>query len=625
VTTFNVLNTENKGTHRRITVDNGKGGKLFLKVHQFAQIGKGDVIDIDPTHTSRISVVAAEDSHDLIRVTPHFEVTGSIRLGDQDIAVRLTEIVTAEDSEAYAFLEGFHYKTSASLAEREDSDEDGGSVGDVGLGGRRAVLVCYLKFGTRWSPAAYIELQMPLLMVKPRHEILDHPFRHPLRPISWETWDQHAIKQFVNCIVRIARVVTSPEYRGLGLARIVIDGAKSFAKERWHIRGRRPLFMEISAEMLKFLDFVSSSGLRFVGDTEGNLDRVHKDLISMLKNYKISSGIMSLQKKYLTKLQTACQELNRDFQATLDLLKDVVSNPARIAVLPADEYYLIKTVLRTPIPYFLGALDDASEDYLEKAMSGRAPTRKDPVTQFASAPGRITVRGLRLVSRYRLPQTPPVRAIMDSFGLKGEELVTRLLEGVDLEASGGNIIFVSGPSGSGKSVLLQALDPNNDSKSFETKFSGGSELNYSAGWIRHLPNDVPLIQYFAERWGIERAIAALNQAGLSEAFVYLKPYQLLSRGQRYRARLAELALRGDQVWLIDEFCADLDPLTARIVANNLRKHVVKYMRIAIVAAANYQHYLDALRPTRVLHLRHGAKPEMFSYREFMNEFHPKVA
>jgi hypothetical protein len=83
-------------------VDNGKGGRLFLKVHQFAQIGKGDVIDIDPAHTSRISVVSCEDPSDLIRVSPHFELKTSIRLGEQDIAVRLTEIVTTEDAEAYA-------------------------------------------------------------------------------------------------------------------------------------------------------------------------------------------------------------------------------------------------------------------------------------------------------------------------------------------------------------------------------------------------------------------------------------------------------------------------------------------------------------------------------------------
>ncbi len=620
--TFDVTNSEIKGHYRRISVDNGKGGKLFLKVHPYAQIGKQDVIHIDDAHSSRISVVSSENPQDFIRVTPHFELTKLIRLGDRELALRVTEVTTLADLEAYDFLESFHYKTSAAVSDASDQE---GEQPETNSGGRKAILLCYLRSGARWHAAGYIELQMPLLMVKPRHDILANAFRHPDRPIEWGKWDQHAIRQFVNCIVRIARVVTSPEYRGLGLGRILVDSAKAFAKERWHIRGKRPLFMEISAEMLKFLDFVSSSGLRFIGMTEGNLDRVHKDLTYMQKNYKISSGIMSLQKKYLTKLKQACEQLDRDFNSTLDLLKEVVENPSRLSVLPADEYYLLKPALRTPIPYHLGALDDATDEYLTRIMVDRPSAKHNPSAQFSLAPGRLAVRGLRLTSRYKLPQTPPVRAIMDSFGLKGEELVSRILDDVTLEASGGNIIFVSGPSGSGKSVLLQALDPKQNNPFFETHYGAGTNRSYTAGWIRDLPSDVPIIQYFAERWGIERAIAALNQAGLSEAFVYLKPYPLLSRGQRYRARLADLALRGDQVWLIDEFCADLDPLTARIVASNLRKHVIRYMRIAIVAAANYEHYIDALRPTRVVSLRNGTSPEIFAYREFIDEFHPKSA
>lgn len=619
--TFDVLNSEIKGSFRRITVNNGKGAKLFLKVHRYAQIGRADIIDIDEAHSSRVSVVSCEDPKDLIRITPHFECARAIKLGDRELSLRITEIVTEEDVEALSFLETFHYKTSVAVIESGEEEDQG----DTNTGGRKAILLCYLKSGARWQPAGYLELQMPLLMVKPRHEVFSLPFRHPSRPISWERWDQHAIRQFVNCIVRIARVVTSPEYRGLGLARILVDTAKIFSKERWHIRGRRPLFMDISAEMLKFLDFVSSSGLRYIDLTEGNLDRVHKDLMYMQKNYKISSGIMSLQKKYLTHLKQACEKLGRDFESTLTLLKEVVTNPSRLSVLPADEYYLIKPALRTRIPYHLGGLDDAAEEYLTKALEGRDLTKQNPAKQFSLSPGRVAIRNLRLVSRYKLLQTPPVRAIMDSFGLTGDELVTKLLDGVTLEASGGNIIFVSGPSGSGKSVLLQALDPNLESNFFHMQFAAGTYRAYTAGWIRELPVDIPIIQYFADRWGIERAIAALNQAGLSEAFVYLKPYPLLSRGQRYRARLADLALRGEQVWLIDEFCADLDPLTARIVASNLRKHVMRYMRIAIVAAANYEHYIDALKPTRIITLRHGAIPEIFSYREFINEFHPKIA
>src|SRR4051812_41505673 len=107
--TFDVVNSEIKGFVRRISVANVNGGKLFLKVHRYAQIGRGDVIHIDDRHTSRISVVSAEDPMDLIRVSPHFEATSTMRLGEQEIGVRITEVITPDDVDAYSFLETFHY------------------------------------------------------------------------------------------------------------------------------------------------------------------------------------------------------------------------------------------------------------------------------------------------------------------------------------------------------------------------------------------------------------------------------------------------------------------------------------------------------------------------------------
>jgi ABC-type ATPase with predicted acetyltransferase domain len=83
--------------------------------------------------------------------------------------------------------------------------------------------------------------------------------------------------------------------------------------------------------------------------------------------------------------------------------------------------------------------------------------------------------------------------------------------------------------------------------------------------------------------------------------------------------LAELLLRDDPVWLIDEFCADLDPLSARIVAHNVRKHVQRTGRIAFIAAANHGHFLDALRPTEVVQLRLGGSARFLKFREYLYE------
>jgi hypothetical protein len=66
-----------------------------------------------------------------------------------------------------------------------------------------------------------------------------------------------------------------------------------FASERWHIGGQKALFVEISAEMLRHIDFVSASGFHYLGDTEGNKGRLAKDLGSIRRGAKGASGITS--------------------------------------------------------------------------------------------------------------------------------------------------------------------------------------------------------------------------------------------------------------------------------------------------------------------------------------------
>jgi ABC-type transport system involved in cytochrome c biogenesis ATPase subunit/GNAT superfamily N-acetyltransferase len=609
---FEVTCVSPKDQYRRVCVSDHSGKSIQLQLHRYAVIGKGDTILIDPKRPSTMSVMSIEDPAETIKLMPPFQLASEFTLGMRKYPVRITDIVSSEDLEQYKFLEQFHYKTAVSLA-----DDDAGKPENGDSGGRKAILLCYLRTGARWQAVGYIELQMPLLMVKPRHVLFDHPFKHPSRPIEWQHWDLDAMKKFVNTIVRIARVVTSPEFRGLGLSRTLIGAAITFARERWHIAGRRPLFMEISAEMLKYLDFVSSSGLRFVGNTEGNLQRISKDIVSMQRGQKITSGIMSLQKKYLTRLQASADKIGKNFEESVALIKAATEHESVLNSLPVEDWYLVKSVLRFPIPYFICGLDEASSAYISQNSENIAAA---PATiSFACPTTTVRINGLTAFSRFSVPHTPSIRTIMDCFGLQGETLSSQVFAPIDIQASSGNIIFIAGASGSGKSVLLRAMDPRFSIEGLRIVFEG-KRSEYSAGWIDDLPQGVPIIQHFSERWGMERAIAALNQAGLSEAFVYLKPYELLSRGQRYRAKLADLALRSDQVWLIDEFCADLDPLTARIVARNLRRHVVKYRRIAFVAAANFEHFLDALTPTRVIFLRQGFKPQILNYREFTDEF-----
>lgn len=614
---YDVLTANPKGHVKVITVRSREGSSVSLKLHRYAIVGKGDRIRLGAAGSNRVSVVAKEENEEDIPVTPPFVVDDYLNLGQERLEVRIREINSPSDVRALEFLEQFHYKTNSSLGERSP-DEEGKSV-TPSVGGRRAILYTELKIGEHWIPAGYIDLQMPLMMCKPRHQLFDHPFEHSERNIAWDEWDLEAMKKYLNVIVRIARIVVAPELRGLGMTRRIIKAAKAFSAQRWHICGVRPIFMEISAEMLSHIDFVSSSGFKFVGNTEGNIKRVLKDMEQMALSPGGEFGMMSLQRRYFRALQDFCETMNISFEDGLDYLRKKIERNE--SALTAGEWAVLRSVIRSPIPYYLCPLDDCSGRYLREAQKKFAPEKaaKPSKDEFSARSMQISIEKLSIRAAYNIPETKSTKMIMDAFGLKGDTVFSDIVRDVTVKASNGNIVLVVGSSGSGKSVFLNALDPD---KALEGNLTVNryAKLKYAAGWLRPLRDDIPVFEVLAEKYTPQRAFIALSRVGLSEALAFIKPFWMLSKGQQYRAMIADLLLRDEEVWLLDEFCSDLDPMTAKIVAHNLRKQVIATGRIAFIAAANHSHYLDALRPSRVLMLRPGDTPTWLSFKEYQNEF-----
>lgn len=612
---YEVLATNPKGHAKVVRLRCGRNDTT-LRLHRFALVGKGDLLRFGDGGTSKVFVEPQEAGNPLVPVAPVFTTADRVAIGRESFAVRVRELSRSTDISALQFLEQFHYKTNRSLGEPETGND--GEAKTASVGGRRAVMYAEIKLGARWEPAGYVDLQMPLMMCKPRHVLFQRPYAHPTRNISWERWDQHSMKQNLNTIVRIARVVVTPELRGLGLTRCIVKAAKTFARERWHVRGVRPVFMEISAEMLNHVDFVSSSGFTYVGRTEGNVDRVVKDMAQMSRSRGGEFGIMSLQRKYHRALQEYCEADGISFEEGVEVLRQKVEEPANS--LTTGEWAVLRKIVRMPIPYYLCGLDEYSDHYLREGLKTCEAARAEHSLQprrVEASKAQLNISDLRLRAEYRLPETPSTKLVMAAFGLEGETVHFDIVQGVSATVSGGNVILVAGSSGSGKTALLQALDPamHNANVSVGGVVTG----NYTAAWPQPITQNLPLFEALAQRYSAERTFAALSRVGLSDALVFVKPFWMLSRGQQYRAMIAELLLRDDGVWLLDEFCGDLDPITAKVVAHNLRKQIVVTGRVAFVASANHLHYVDALRPTRVLALRAGDAARWLTYREYREE------
>jgi len=179
------------------------------------------------------------------------------------------------------------------------------------------------------------------------------------------------------------------------------------------------------------------------------------------------------------------------------------------------------------------------------------------------------------------PHVAQVAALF-GLGLDGQRSLT-VVPPTTLTLRGGEVVFVTGLSGSGKSCLLRLIEQKlgevggGDGDGDEASLPDGGGV----GVIRfdHLPAlaDRPLVDCFGAM-PLERVLAVLSLAGLNDAFVMLRRPGELSDGQRYRLRLAQTMAMVEQsdaqgwwVILADEFGGTLDRVTAHVLGRNVRK------------------------------------------------------
>lgn len=183
-----------------------------------------------------------------------------------------------------------------------------------------------------------------------------------------------------------------------------------------------------------------------------------------------------------------------------------------------------------------------------------------------------------------------VVAVAEGFGLgldKWEKFV--VYDNVELKVSPRDVVYITGDSGSGKSVLLRAIKEDLGEEAIDV-----ADVQ--------IDEDRPLVETVGS--SVEEAIELLSRVGLNDAFLFLRSYGQLSDGQKYRYRIAKLIESKKQWWVLDEFAATLDRDTAKIVAWNLQK-VARALGKAVVAATTHKDLLEDLSPDLHVHKRFG--------------------
>ncbi len=165
------------------------------------------------------------------------------------------------------------------------------------------------------------------------------------------------------------------------------------------------------------------------------------------------------------------------------------------------------------------------------------------------------------------------------------------------QLTAGRLVFITGASGSGKSLLLRAM---------RRQWRGAW---VDAGGIA-MP-ERPVIDCLDGEIAV--ALRDLSRFGLSEAWSYVRSARQLSEGQQWRLRLAmamrRAAAKGrpdrPAVLACDEFAATLDRVTAMVVAHTLRQTVDAGGGVAAVVVSSQDDLVAALSPDLIIRCDFG--------------------
>jgi hypothetical protein len=189
-----------------------------------------------------------------------------------------------------------------------------------------------------------------------------------------------------------------------------------------------------------------------------------------------------------------------------------------------------------------------------------------------------------------------VLEIAEAFGLGLDDKEFVVFDNQELEIQQGDVVYITGQSGSGKSTVLRELAAKMEEDGLDVVNIDDVELL-----------DKPLIDQIGKN--TSEALNILSIAGLNDAYLFIRKPQELSDGQRYRFKLAKIIESGAGVWIADEFLAVLDRTTAKVIAFNLQK-VARKVGATLMVATTHTDMVWDLAPNLYVEKRYREKIEI---------------
>ena len=152
---------------------------------------------------------------------------------------------------------------------------------------------------------------------------------------------------------------------------------------------------------------------------------------------------------------------------------------------------------------------------------------------------------------------------------------------VPIEEKDWRIGLIVGPSGAGKSTVAKKLFPG--LVDIDVAHETGSVID-------DVSKDIPVTK-IAETFGA---------VGFSTIPAWLRPYSVLSTGEKFRVDIAMRLLRPDSLVVVDEFTSVVDRQVAKIASHAVQKHVRRTEGRQFVAVTCHDDVEAWLEPDWVL-------------------------
>jgi len=422
--------------------------------------------------------------------------------------------------------------------------------------GRRSVL---LAVEEHRGTIAYGVVCATVPLAKPRFQLFETNFREQMKT------------KLINQIVRIPRIVVHPEFRGIGLGALMARHLVEYVRSYWDVNGYAPILVEVIAAMTEYHRFFEAVGFVRIGDTQGYKGRKFRP--------QYGNGVFE----------------SRDNSDRYQFLKDQRAKP-----------YLVYPLI-----------PEIKQRVLQQA--GLPDKKPNVVTPTTALKRPIIFQHVSVAYKARNGLTERAAVVKEAFGVDGSQMYGQILKDFFLTIRPGDVVLLTGASGSGKSTVIRLLTETRKQLARVIHLSGqiqGLERfcrsKIVAQLSRQFDDTRPLIDQVGG--SPTEAIHLLNGVGLAEAHLYVKRPIQISEGQKYRFAVALLCESKKPIWVADEFASTLDLETAAIVAKGLRKIAWLHGATVILAAAHTNGFVDSLVPNTIVLLSWGDIVEVWSLK-----------